>query len=308
MIKSILSSTGAWLLCIATILGFAGQFHWSLDLFSHFRVQYLFGLLIYAVWFKFSRSNRNLLICLVFLLLNFLAILPLYLPEHTADEPNPKIRLLHFNIHTRNRQFKKTLDLISETRPDVVVIEEVNALWLENLMPLVKTHPWWIAHPREDNFGISLFSRLPLKNQKISDFSGIGLPTILASIKTQQADLLLAATHPLPPVGPAYADVRDRQLAGLAEFATMASSPFVIAGDLNATPWSHTFKSMLAAGRLHDSSRGFGFQPSWPTHNPLLLIPIDHFIHNDHIRVTNRFIGPDCGSDHLPLIVDFSIR
>lgn len=271
-------------------------------------MQYLFGLLIYAVWFRFRRSNMNLLICMICMLLNFLVILPLYLPENTADQARPEIRLLHFNVHTRNRQFQKTLDLISELQPDVIVIEEINDLWLEKLIPLTKTHPWWIAHPRDDNFGISLFSRLPLKNQRISDFSGIELSTILASIKTQKADLLLAATHPLPPVGPAYADVRDRQLAVLAEFAATASAPLVIAGDLNATPWSHAFKNMLAVGRLHDSSRGFGFQPSWPTFNPLLLIPIDHFIHNDHIKVTNRFIGPDCGSDHRPLIVDFSIR
>lgn len=308
MTKSILSSAGAWVLCAATILGFAGHFHWILDLFAHFRVQYLFGLLIYAVWLKFRRANRSLLICLLCILLNFLVILPLYLPEYTAEQSNSGIRLFHFNVHSRNRQFEKTLDLINKIQPDVVIIEEISSIWLEKLLPLAKTHPWWIAQPREDNFGICLFSRLPLNNQRISDFSGIELPTILTTIKTEKAELAIAATHPLPPVSLAYATTRDRQLAKLSEFAAAASSPLVIAGDLNATPWSLAFKSMLNTGRLHDSSRGFGYQPSWPAFNPLLLIPIDHFIHTEQIRVLNRFIGPDCGSDHLPLIVDFSIR
>lgn len=39
-----------------------------------------------------------------------------------------------------------------------------------------------------------------------------------------------------------------------------------------------------------------------------MSIPIDHCLHSPDITVINRRVGSDVGSDHYPLIIDFSIN
>ena len=48
-------------------------------------------------------------------------------------------------------------------------------------------------------------------------------------------------------------------------------------------------------------------EPTWPTYNPLLWIPIDHCLVSPEIIVTDRQIGPDVGSDHYPIVVDLQL-
>ena len=43
--------------CIATVFGFLGRFSWFLDLFSHFRVQYLLGLGVIGLIFLAARRR-----------------------------------------------------------------------------------------------------------------------------------------------------------------------------------------------------------------------------------------------------------
>jgi endonuclease/exonuclease/phosphatase (EEP) superfamily protein YafD len=78
-------------------------------------------------------------------------------------------------------------------------------------------------------------------------------------------------------------------------------------GDLNVTPWNHRFRRLMQRSGLMDSSRGRGFQPTWPQDHPLLRIPIDHVLHSPDILVVNRRIGREVNSDHSPVIVDFMV-
>ncbi|MBW1762831.1 MAG: hypothetical protein JRJ64_15305 [Deltaproteobacteria bacterium] len=73
------------------------------------------------------------------------------------------------------------------------------------------------------------------------------------------------------------------------------------------SPWNHHFRRLLKRTGLRDSSQGRGVQPTWPTHNPLLRIPIDHCLHSEGIHVVQKKIGPAVGSDHYPVIVDFTM-
>ena len=84
--------------------------------------------------------------------------------------------------------------------------------------------------------------------------------------------------------------------------------PVLLLGDLNTTPWSFHFQHLLKESGLKNSMKGFGHQPSWPSNIPFLRIPLDHVLHSEEITIHNRMIGRNIGSDHLPVIVDFSIK
>ena len=78
-------------------------------------------------------------------------------------------------------------------------------------------------------------------------------------------------------------------------------------GDLNVSPWSAEFRQLLKDSQLRDSTKGFGLQPTWPTHVRLMQIPIDHLLYSSDIKIIDRRVGPNIGSDHYPLIVDLQI-
>jgi len=82
--------------------------------------------------------------------------------------------------------------------------------------------------------------------------------------------------------------------------------PLVLAGDLNTTPFSGVFTRFVRDSGLRDSNLGFGISPTWMRKTPWFAIPLDHVLVSDDLLVYDRRLGPACGSDHNPVIVELS--
>ena len=120
--------------------------------------------------------------------------------------------------------------------------------------------------------------------------------------------MTIIGTHPLPPGNSETWRLRNEQFEALARLCRTQTDAVVVIGDLNTTSWSAHFGTLLAGTRLRDSRAGFGVQATWPAWSPLPRIPIDHCLVSPEIVVRQRFIGPDVGSDHYPLVVDLAVN
>lgn len=290
----------------ATVAGFLGRWSWFLDLFSHFRVQYALGLLVAGGLLLLGRRRRTAAGFLVLACVNLATVLPLYLASPGASgETTPALRAMLINVNTRFGDAEEVRAAILAADPDLLVLQEVNAQWMSALSSLTNAYPHRRVQPREDNFGIGFFSKMPLVEAEVLAIGGAGVPSILATVRTIHADLRVIATHPLPPGGGAYSEGRNEQLARLPDHVP-EHLPVLLLGDLNVTPWNDHFRRLLARSGLRDSARGYGLQPTWPSHLPLLRIPIDHCLHSPDIRIVGRRVGESVSSDHYPLIVDFA--
>jgi endonuclease/exonuclease/phosphatase (EEP) superfamily protein YafD len=209
------------------------------------------------------------------------------------------------NVNTESGVPGKVAQAIRQLDPDVVAMEEVNDQWLSALAPALRSYPYSKAMPREDNFGIALYSKYPMVHGEIRQLGEADIPSAIAELELPDGRLTVIATHPLPPAGSENSRLRNDQLARLAETVTRLRSPVLLLGDLNATPWCSHFKRLLSQSGLRDSSQGRGILGTWPTHLPILLIPIDHCLHTAGVHVTRRTTGPKVGSDHYPLVIDF---
>ncbi len=80
----------------------------------------------------------------------------------------------------------------------------------------------------------------------------------------------------------------------------------IIAGDLNLPPDSAIYRSFWSGYRKAFSSAGLGFgYTEWPRMRLLRFgIRIDHILSGPSWRPCRCWVGPDIGSDHLPLIAD----
>ena len=294
--------------CGATLAGFLGWLWWVLDLFSHFRVQYFLGLTLVALIVLAARRFRMALVFAAFSAVNLVVIVPLYIGSFSPGNPHaPVFRAMLINVNTHAGDPARVARAIREANPDIVVLEEISSRWIAQLEPELRGWPHVCREPREDNFGIGLFSKLPLASSRIIQVGDAGVPTIVAEVDSGKGRLTVVATHPLPPGGRTYARWRDDQLEKLVPIIRGAVGPVLLMGDLNITPWSAHFKRLVKRSGLRDSTRGYGFQPTWPADMLALLIPLDHCLHSDSIRVVGRRVGSDVGSDHYPLIVDFQM-
>jgi endonuclease/exonuclease/phosphatase (EEP) superfamily protein YafD len=273
---------------------------WPLTLIEHFRVQYLLvgiGVVGCAVVGK-----RFLDAALIAWIVN-LAIVAPDLGASAHDKTGTHVRMVFSNVLSANRSYDKVAAVIRETQPDIVALVEMRAPWFAELAPALADYQK-LEHGRDDNFGLALYVRGALRGH-VEHFGGI-VPTIVAEIETRGVTATVLLTHPMPPMDGASQAEQGRHLAALAGYVTSLRGPLIVAGDLNATPWSRFFKRLVGTTGLCDSRAGFGYQGSYPASSALLRIPIDHVLVSCDIAVRDRRIGPDVGSDHLPVIVDLT--
>lgn len=300
-------TTAGTLICIATLAGFLGQLWWGFELATHFRVQYAVALGLGALALLVWRRRRWASIFVIFALINAALLAPRFsaVAETQTGDDGPVLRALLANVNSANRDYSRIRDTIIDRNPDFVVLLEVTPWLLDRLADLAGRYPYRAAAPREDNFGIAFLSRRPFLRADVVRLGAPGLPSIIAEFADDQRGFTLLSTHPLPPIGAEQARERNDQLAQLAQLTRQTRHPLLLLGDLNTSPWSPYFEQLLAESGLRDSGRGI--LPSWPVGWPPLWIPIDHALFSAGIRIRHRETGPDLGSDHYPVIVDFQV-
>ena len=212
------------------------------------------------------------------------------------------------NVNTRYGDPLRVARAIEEQDPDLLLLEEIDSGWVEKLGGLARSHPYSITEPRDDNFGIGFWSKLPIQKGEIVYIGKADVPSIIAKVDLSGRVLHVFGTHPCPPGGPQYTRWRDEQLELIPATLKRLDPPILVIGDLNITRWSCHFGRLLERTGLRDSALGFGFQPTWPADLPFLWIPIDHCLYSDGIEIRDRRTGPFVKSDHFPLIVDLTVR
>ncbi len=290
---------------VVTLAGFGGGWAWWLDLAAHFRIQYLVLLGGLALASAIARRWIPAAMALGLGLLNCVAVSPRFLGELAPAVPErASLTVVFVNVHTENRRADLVGEYLTASNADVVVLAEVSEWWLGQLTGLTNTHPHRVAAPRDDNFGIALFSRLPLLRGDVAYLGATGLPSVEAEIEFDGQPVLLLGIHPLPPIGAERTRRRDEQLAAVARRVHSAPLPVVLVGDLNTTPWAPSFQRFVRESGLRDTFGARGYQPTWPAGRFPLWLPLDHCLISRELAITGRDVGPNVGSDHYPLRVE----
>jgi endonuclease/exonuclease/phosphatase (EEP) superfamily protein YafD len=295
---------------LLTLAGFLGRRTWLLDLTSHFRVQYLCLLVLLANGFLVFSQFWGAGVALILAVVNATVILPRFISRARAASKGPECRLLLCNVLKRNRSYQRLRDLVIQEQPDLVVLIEPDLAWLDGIADLRLDYPYWAVAPRQDAYGVAILSRQPFQSQEVIHLDSAEGPTVVARVDLKNHHdqiLTVIATHPPPPKGAVHSANRNDQLQALAQFVRQQDGALILCGDFNLSPWSPHFSDLLKRSGLDDSGRGFGIQPTWPVDNFLMRTPIDHCLISPHIAVRRRRLGPRIGSDHLPVILDFSL-
>ena len=295
-----------WLLAPASLLGLvlpllnaplAGAhctLSWLLDLASHWQWLFLAGLLLVAllgVW----RDWRWLLPLLAVPLPWLTAA-----PELPTDTGGSELRVASANVYLSSTDIAPLAAWLEQAQPDLLILLEVSPQYASALQQL-PGYPHRLLHPDSSPFGIALLSRLPLSHTQVNE-DDQGIAHLRAQLRHDGCSIGLSAFHPMPPLSPDYHARRDTLLRELLQ--SHGTQPALLAGDLNATPWSSAFAGLDQLGWR----RASGLAPTWPSLGAGLMgIPIDHVLATRHWRLLGHERGPDIGSDHLPVLARLSL-
>ncbi len=289
--------------------GFFGKWHYLLDLGSHFRIQAAGALLISGLFLWLLKRQRWAAVSFIIGLGLTASLWPFFRPSPAAA-PSNTYRLLSMNVLTSNPRRDLVIDDIIKSDPDFIVLQEINASWIESLdEALGSSWPYHKSVPRSDNFGIAMYSKTPWKSCDVVEYSTMWpLPSLSAWFPLPDgSELRLITIHPPPPTNRRLWHSRNALFAGLAaDVQTAGHERTIIAGDFNCSPWSYWFSRLLKESGLQNSANGQGLNITWMP-NPISVcgLPIDHVLVGPEIQVSQRMVGPYVGSDHRPVIVDF---
>ena len=314
-IKLLDPNGSAWVILalttISTVFGFFGSYYWFFDLFSHWRAQYAWLGLLTTLFYSVKKKRAPATLAFLLLLTNLSYIAPLYFSPPNQSQTQPKnsveIKIAQINLCAQHKETKAAVNYLKSNSFDILSMVELTPHWEKALSEVQADYPYRVCEPREDCFGICLWSKLPIKDHKIVAYVSKTAPSIEATLVVNEGPITVIVTHALPPRSSLLSHFRDEQFIRMGKRKNSYHKDIILLGDLNNTPWSPSYRQLENSLQLHNARQGFGICASWPTVGPPLLIPIDHCLVSHRIKVSNCQLGPSIGSDHYPLEVTLAI-
>lgn len=277
----------AGFLALALAASYAGALHPGGDSFAVFRVPAALALLAVAllglprgVW-RWVMAGAGLAA--------LLGVLAVAIPR---AEPGP-LKLYQRNLlHTNTAAAEVAAEILNRS-PDVVTLQEVSDQNVALLDHLRKVYPHQWFCPFAGWNGIAILSRFPFRPDSTSCSRGRSFAT--ARVVAPQGVFRLYSVHLYWPWPHGQAAQRDRLVSEIAA----QDGPFVIAGDFNMVPWSHTLDVLREASET--ALAGPVRATRWLSGLPM---PIDHVLAPGGGRVARL---DRMGSDHAGLWAEISL-
>ena len=185
-------------------------------------------------------------------------------------------------------------DYLAHVEADLVVLSEFGPNKRSMLGQLKSSHPFQADCAQGWACSLALISRLPFTSAG-SGHIGEGK---LAFVWARLAEgVTVLGTHLHRPSRDPW--LHEQQMLELVEFIGRIPGPVILAGDLNTTPWSKTYRTLRRIGGLIPASTLRPTWPAWPLAFP--QVALDHIFVSADLTVTAAGTGPAVGSDHLPI-------
>jgi len=197
---------------------------------------------------------------------------PCELPAATRPSA---LKVMVANVLQSNRRSDDLLAVAREVKPDLLVALETDAWWIERIAELAPLLPYAVEVPQDDTYGMVLRSRFPLIEPEVRRLFRENIPSIHGRIRLDDGtECHFHAVHPKPPFPDesTSSTSRDAELLLVGKSVKEAGEhPTIVLGDLNDVAWSHTTRLF-------------------------------------HFRVCRIERLPHIGSDHFPMLAEFSFE
>jgi endonuclease/exonuclease/phosphatase (EEP) superfamily protein YafD len=197
---------------------------------------------------------------------------------------------------------------VGEVRPDLLILNEVSAAWRTHIETLKPLYPNQLVCSAQSRIGsVAILSSRPFAEDSANGCSNAGaLAFQIVDFGGQR--VMVGAAHLLWP-WPEGQPEQLTEMRGRMKAAGRAELPLLFAGDLNAARWSHSARrtmSFLQARALTIPGGTWLYHTAPADWISRLGLPIDNVFVRAVDVVSAKTLRP-FGSDHLPVLVKFSL-
>ncbi len=266
------------------------------DLLSSFRFQYLVFLVIWLLY-TLSFRKKYLIVGILFpIFINLYYLAPTW---SVGKIDKPDLKIYFANVLSSNDKYGLVIKDILNKKPDLIVLQEVTEAWKKELSKLSKKYPYNVVVPREDNFGVAVYSSIEFEFHK-TYLSSAGLESILVDLVVANRNISILTTHPLPPVSQDYWRLRNEQYDEIKDYFKEANEKKILIGDLNTVPWSFYVQEIEKDNQIKSVN---SFEDTWNTFFPPMLRIRTLFALVSNSITSEILVSDDIGSDHLPFLL-----
>lgn len=300
------------LLSVPLVLGFFGRVHPALDSFAHFRAHIAAIMAIGGIVLLFTSLRREAAMVTLLGLSAFSTTISWGGSSQTAPDQNDSVtyRLMQINLLQNHSDPKTVLQAIARNQPDIITYQEGSQQWQPWLKILEGNYPYHHQCGTLPNrWGVGILSRRPFAEFGSPVCTGNGV-LATALINLGGTNVLISSVHQSWPWPFPQVQQFEMLRPALEPMANAHGIPVIIAGDFNATPWSYNLRQYEM---LTDTKRVAGSGPTWLTNRlpeilrPWIGLPIDQVLINKTVKTQSLRAGEGTGSDHLPVLMEFSV-
>ncbi len=237
----------------------------------------------------------------------------LYLPTEHPPAVGSPLRVASANLLWGEDSMGGLTRWLQADQPDLVFLAEVDLerlrtietlgnLGYEHQLIWPPTNKWTRA-----TWGRALISRRPFVRARVA---GPQSRIMDVSLEHERRELRILGAHPMRPGRSHRIRMGDETLSALGQLAAESANVIVI-GDLNLTENTPRHWNLLEQASLTDSRMGRGRMGTWTVRVPIigltfpfLRMPLDHVLLGEDLTATERWLGSNIGSDHLPIAAD----
>jgi endonuclease/exonuclease/phosphatase (EEP) superfamily protein YafD len=310
------------LLITASMLPFITHQHWMFRVWEFGKIQLMILQLLIIVLGILFIADKSLLFWAtiilhcgvivhhIVILIPYTSIYKNKTPENTTKHTET-ISIISVNVYQFNERYSELIKLVREVKPDILLTMESNQAWDDALTAIEGEYPNFKKVALENTYGIHFYTKLPAKSIKVNYFIADDLPSIEASLMTNNGtSFTFFGVHP-PPPSPTEEDnsrERDGELLSIGKKVLETKGPMLVVGDFNNVAWAKSSILFRKTSELIDPRIGRGFVSTFHARYRLLRFPIDLFFHSTDIFIEDFKTLRNIGSDHLPLFCKFFIN
>jgi endonuclease/exonuclease/phosphatase (EEP) superfamily protein YafD len=252
-----------------------------------------------------------------------------------AQRPH-QFSVLHITLDRENPDLSRAIAYINQSEAHLVSVLELTPNSLPQLQTGLTGYQLIGAEPRWNSHGSAWFMRSPAESthataaaaqppaqRQAPRMQALGTevihlpqdsdrPLLKATVNVGNKTVHLLCFHAIRPQNAGSVAYQRTEFAALAHWSQQMEQQnkrnLIIIGDFNSTPWASPFRDLMQHSTLVNSIADYGWQPTWHSALPRFLqLPIDHCLHSHSITTFYREIGPDVGSDHVPLRLEVRV-